>query len=908
MRDALPEGDLSPRAWWWGLGLVLLFAAILRLLWIDRYPPGLHFDEAVYGLQALDLLAHPRPIVFLPAYTGHEPLYLYLLAPALGLFGATATVLRATTAVIGIAGVLTTALVGRALLGPAGGLLAAGFMAASFWHLMFSRQAYRLSVLVALAPLGIWLLLRARARPTPLRAALAGIALGLLGYTYVTARLILIALALYLLIDLLLSGRDRARVRALAITGLTAALVLLPLGAYFLRHPEAFTTRFDQTVGADVLTGIGDTLRMYGLRGDIQPKFNLPLRPALDPILTVLGVVGIGALVRSRRSLWPGGPLLILWLLGALAAGPLTIDSPNHGRLQAAAPPSYLLVAAGALALGALLPRLIRHPIGRRLPFAAGALLIAGQGAIAARDYFLDWAPSAATFAALHGDVRLLAEVAATEIAHDGTVTYAASQYFDHPTVAFLAGDAAARLRWYDGRVAYVAPPPGQSARYLIPSSAAALGASVGASQGTWTGPDGIALEVRAREEAAPIPTSAMPVGLRFGPSAPGAVPWAELVGIDPPTAGRGGDALRVMTRWRLLVDRPEFTPTFFVHAIDEMGRRWGQQDVSPYPAESWRSGETLSIAFAVPLDSTAPAGEYRLRFGASTLDGRPFAVQRSDGAQTADPRSTGVPVAHRGEVDVPRFVRRVGDGDAVLGEPRAYGSVTLLAARWPRAVSVGIPADLHLYWRAEIDRPDDEVLIRLSDAPTAQRDLGRLSLATLDPYRPWMREAAQRSVVRFTPRREDVGEGTLTVRVGGRHHALGQVLVRDTDALFTPPSFARSTDATFENDLALVGLDVGSGSVTLIWRAGGPGSIDLKVFVHALDATGQILAQSDRPLLAAGRAPDAWIAGEFIVDRHPLARATGTTSLAIGLYDPASGARVGRVGGGDYVAVLLAP
>jgi hypothetical protein len=65
------------------------------------------------------------------------------------------------------------------------------------------------------------------------------------------------------------------------------------------------------------------------------------------------------------------------------------------------------------------------------------------------------------------------------------------------------------------------------------------------------------------------------------------------------------------------------------------------------------------------------------------------------------------------------------------------------------------------------------------------------------------------------------------------------------------------------------------------------------KVFVHLLDASGNIVAQSDA-IPAGGDAPtESWLAREVVTDRHELhAPGPGTYWLVAGLYDPASGAR----------------
>ncbi|MCZ2113096.1 MAG: phospholipid carrier-dependent glycosyltransferase [Anaerolineae bacterium] len=75
-------------------------------------------------------------------------------------------------------------------------------------------------------------------------------------------------------------------------------------------------------------------------------------------------------------------------------------------------------------------------------------------------------------------------------------------------------------------------------------------------------------------------------------------------------------------------------------------------------------------------------------------------------------------------------------------------------------------------------------------------------------------------------------------------------------------------------------------------------------MFAHVLDGTGDILAQSDRL-----DAPSwAWRAGDWVVQIHPMAVpdsvVPGNYPAVVGLYDPASEARLPVVTGGDTAAV----
>ncbi|MEZ4609552.1 MAG: hypothetical protein R2838_04725 [Caldilineaceae bacterium] len=85
---------------------------------------------------------------------------------------------------------------------------------------------------------------------------------------------------------------------------------------------------------------------------------------------------------------------------------------------------------------------------------------------------------------------------------------------------------------------------------------------------------------------------------------------------------------------------------------------------------------------------------------------------------------------------------------------------------------------------------------------------------------------------------------------------------------------------------------------VTLLWQAQVTPQIPYKVFVHLLNADGELVAQSDAEP-AGGYSTTTWLPGEVVADTHriplPPAAAEQPLTLAVGLYDPAGGARRGR-------------
>ncbi|MBP6015487.1 MAG: hypothetical protein KA586_02120 [Candidatus Promineofilum sp.] len=77
---------------------------------------------------------------------------------------------------------------------------------------------------------------------------------------------------------------------------------------------------------------------------------------------------------------------------------------------------------------------------------------------------------------------------------------------------------------------------------------------------------------------------------------------------------------------------------------------------------------------------------------------------------------------------------------------------------------------------------------------------------------------------------------------------------------------------------------------VRLVWSANAPAARPYKVFLHLLDAAGNVVAQRDGEPVGGSRPTTGWAAGERITDNHglllPSNLPTGRYSLRLGLYD----------------------
>jgi hypothetical protein len=119
-------------------------------------------------------------------------------------------------------------------------------------------------------------------------------------------------------------------------------------------------------------------------------------------------------------------------------------------------------------------------------------------------------------------------------------------------------------------------------------------------------------------------------------------------------------------------------------------------------------------------------------------------------------------------------------------------------------------------------------------------------------------------------------------------------------------PSIDLGVSAAFADGIMLENASIsetppaaegGGFCVQLVWSVIQPPPADYTVFVHLLDANGQLVAQSDLTP-GNGYAPTTnWPAGETVLDRHglilPPAIAPGRYEVMVGLYEATTGARL---------------
>lgn len=636
------------------LTLAILTATFFRLYDLYQTPPGLHYDEAFDGLQAKRLLQVEGFPIFFEGNFGEEPLSIYLVAGAFALLGETIFNIRLVSALVGIITVPALYLLARELFRSEEGspaylpLLSAFSLAILYWHIHFSRVGIEPILLPLFAVLSSYFLWRGFRTGRLSSFALSGIFLGGSLYTYRAARLLpLLFILLCVYRAVMERGFLRRQLWGLTILLSVAFLIFAPLGYYFLSHTHIFMQResdlgiFGRGLGSErpwatFVGNLGKSLALFSLRGDEDPRNNLPGRPALDPFLSLAFIVGCGvSIVRGKR---PQYAFLLLWLGVMLLPTTLSEYAPHFRRAIGVTPVLALLVALGLTRLTALLERLARRwgsRAGQTQKWVAVSLIAGGllmSGLIAFRDYFLIWGPS--------NDLFYAFDVGLVDMAHyikglpSQERLYVSPVRSDHPTLLFLLGGI--HTKSLDGREGMVLPGDERATTYLVITHEDE--ASLPLLRRYFPQGD-VAFESRDRNGKSYFVAYRVPRG---GPVVNPQHPFSidlekvRFLGFDLSTDSlRRGDHIELALYWQALGEMKE-SCTVFTHLLGPYneatgGPLWAQDDSLPlrgsYPTTRWEKGEIVVDFYHIPIPPEAPAGEYEIEVGIyllSTLERLP--------------------------------------------------------------------------------------------------------------------------------------------------------------------------------------------------------------------------------------------------------------------------------------------
>jgi len=369
---------------------VLALACVLRVINLEAYPYAFANDEGWVGLEGLRIMSGDRLGLFTVGWSSQPVLSFLPDAILVGIFGHTITAVRLYSALAGTATVLGLYLLVREAGNRQVALIAATILACLAPHIHFSRAAFHNILPGFFAVWLFYLTLRALRTNRISSAVWVGLITGLAMYTYLGSRLAMVlAASVYVIGCMGQPGGLRLRWQQLLSAALVGLVVILPLAAYFMQHPDHFSARltaesitrdpqFHYAVGSFLLRQAARTVLVfiawpatYGFYHASQPYFALPG--------AALMLLGMGwSLAHLRRK-----PMLILtlwWWSALVLAGILTASPPASQRLVIALPAAAWFAALGIHGLWQLLSSAGFKRIFANLLAGGLTLLVAVQG------------------------------------------------------------------------------------------------------------------------------------------------------------------------------------------------------------------------------------------------------------------------------------------------------------------------------------------------------------------------------------------------------------------------------------------------------------------------------------------------------------------------------------------------
>lgn len=412
LKEALRSGVLVIRTNWVAVALLGIFvlALFFRIYRIDAIPIDPESDHVEASKDVWDILQGQYHIFF-PRNTGREPTQFYLTAALSGIFGYGFVTLKLTMALVGVLNVIPMYFLGKELLDKRFGLLAAFFIAISYWHIIISRIGLR----IVLAPLWtaatLYFLLRAFRTRQRNNFLLAGLCLGLGLYGYYAFRimplLIVVLCALKVLVDREPGFQLGRFMQHFILLVITSALVFLPMLRYMYDEPKMYwyraltrTTNLEVSTQRDNLRVFADNVKraflMFNWMGDDAWPESVPFRPALDYVsggLFILGAAYVLYLLFLKRkpiALYLVVSMFVLLLPSTLAIA-FPIENPSNLRASAVIPVMILLVALPVYLVGRRAVQTLRGSIGILLVLILGGLMLWQAARLNFQTYFTDY-------------------------------------------------------------------------------------------------------------------------------------------------------------------------------------------------------------------------------------------------------------------------------------------------------------------------------------------------------------------------------------------------------------------------------------------------------------------------------------------------------------------------------------
>lgn len=322
---------------------ILVLAATLRLVVLDKNPPGLFRDEARKAFSTWSLLttgkdltgrSWPLQVKELKAYT--TPFYHWFSIPLFSTLGVSVFSTRLLAALAGSLACLFVFLLAKEWISVSAGCWSALLLAISPWHLLFSRWANQGILMTVFIPAAVWLTVRALREAGVkmwIHSVLAALLWALSWNAYEPSRLF--APLLFFAVMGIEGSRSNKSLLRLSGIGALTVIFLLPFLVDIWNNWAETQLRLSALTGKEPLTPLSFSRNYFShwnplylfLLGDQNPRhhvFGMGQLSALEILACLAGIYGLWKLSGSWRG-W-----LIAWLVLAPIPAAITQESLPH--------------------------------------------------------------------------------------------------------------------------------------------------------------------------------------------------------------------------------------------------------------------------------------------------------------------------------------------------------------------------------------------------------------------------------------------------------------------------------------------------------------------------------------------------------------------------------------------------
>lgn len=376
---------------YFSLFIIIILAALLRFMWLDKIPSSLYSDETDQGYNAYSIMLTGKdehgvhlPVSLRSFGDWKPPLPSYLMIPFVRLLGLSEVSVRLPSAILGLFTIILIFYLTRVLLREQENrtkiaLLSSYFLAISPWHILQSRAAMLIIVGLFFLTLGVYTFFKSIEKKTLIFISAFSFALSV--YSYYGLRIVAPAILLALLI------RFRKNVlymkKEFILSAIFGLILLLPLLLSFKTQPDVVLGRartvsifYDQGVNlrkwelttqdgisadTSVTRFFHNNFYMYSRSiiqrflshldisyllfvGDGYQPFQIPQMGILyipDLLFILLGLLVLYKYKYRDRS------LIVYWVFASIIPAAFTFVTPASNRTFNAVVPYMVLAAIG---------------------------------------------------------------------------------------------------------------------------------------------------------------------------------------------------------------------------------------------------------------------------------------------------------------------------------------------------------------------------------------------------------------------------------------------------------------------------------------------------------------------------------------------------------------------------------